>query len=422
MQDLGLRSYQSAGQVVPLPLFTQYGMSPDHAGAVAGCVAFRIMTDPSAVAPLNATAVRRRLESLANAFRTRTVSPAPFGPLDISIFEDFLLVRMPADRRVLVPLVRECARVMVASAFSRAELLDCAVEVFRLEVPLSYLAAGSADIRLGDFVLRDGVSRVIQVADLGVGSGGRNAATQPCRHDVLIRLLEGNATFVRTPIEHLANPAELLCEQVELTAFDPAAAAFLDTQGPPCPSGTGMARVIDVIKLSELLDSYRMRGRHDVAISIQARSLEYRPLWDEVLVRLRQSPELALGLIILLDFEEEVSIGSIAETVDAFRTVGCRIGLEGFGFSTTVRHAYRLAPDVILLHPFFMLEVGGHEKGAERLRHVLALAGTFASTVVATGARNKRQVETASVVGAEWIQFVRRPSDGALPVLRERGL
>lgn len=172
----------------------------------------------------------------------------------------------------------------------------------------------------------------------------------------------------------------------------------------------GLAHLLDRLLVRDVLRELEAdpAARLSVAISPQSLSLNLHGEgvgWTGLIERLRRDSGLARRLVI--EISDNSGIARFRDAlafVKALRALGVRISVARFGSGhASIEQLMALSPDVVKLDSPFLHMADTSERNRLRVGHLLGLARTMASTVIADGVESLSHLHLAVEEGVEWV-------------------
>ena len=258
---------------------------------------------------------------------------------------------------------------------------------------------------------------------LGEQVGGVGGWAARYRADMtLVGSCLGAIEASRSAIPSRAGPTELhLAWQPICAAQDPATILYreallrvmtaADVHGSPHDTiqafeRLGFATLLDRYVVDRVIEELERSPDIVLGVNISAQSARWNGDWEEICAHFAAHPGVASRLI--LEVTESTPIADIGETalfVSRMRRTGCRIAVDDFGVGhASIRQLLALAPDIVKIDHVFLRRAVVSNAGLETLTHMVALAGSIASTVIVEGIEDEADLELAHAAGAEWQQ------------------
>lgn len=246
-------------------------------------------------------------------------------------------------------------------------------------------------------------------------SGGR-AWAQRYKQDMrdaawlVQQIANENLVEVWRPVRSAVNPAMVLHHEAGFRVCDANGTLRDCAREYEALQRLGLAYLIDYNQVIRTLAELEQYPDCFLAVTVSAQSLEInllgsQCLWASILVKLRNSPELAARLT--LEIAEGCPINSIeAVKVQSgkFRRLGASISVAGFAScQITFGHLMALTPNIVKISPVFLRSAALGEVHEQRMRLLINLALTMAKSVVIDGVDGEPHMQLARSIGAEWV-------------------
>ncbi|MFE8585956.1 EAL domain-containing protein [Sphingomonas sp. NCPPB 2930] len=168
----------------------------------------------------------------------------------------------------------------------------------------------------------------------------------------------------------------------------------------------GFACLLDRHVVSAVVDELEAAPGVVLAANVSAQSLSCTHLWNEVIERLEQRPDIARRLV--WEITETALVTDMNRAV-AFiarvRALGCRIAIDDFGVGfASIRQLLVFSPDIIKIDRLFIDRAVLGPRDAAIFRQLVELARSFGAEVVAEGIETRAQAKIVEAAGSVWQQ------------------
>lgn len=258
---------------------------------------------------------------------------------------------------------------------------------------------------------RQGIARSSMKTLIRTPSGARD--TERCREDMLsaAELLKaigrGQGLFTWRPVQSVQQPGQILHYEAVLRLIDGHGGSIDGAEGRAALQRLGLSYLHDRQMICHVLDELEADPNATLSLQISSTSLSFDlhgggSAWADVLLRLRQQPDLARRLIVeIAEPTPDRLLPAARAFTGCLRAIGVRIAIAGFGSDfSSIRQMLAFQPDIIKLPGAFLRDGSAHSAG---LRHIVALARTLAGTVIVEGVESREDTLVARREGAEWV-------------------
>ena len=218
---------------------------------------------------------------------------------------------------------------------------------------------------------------------------------------------EGRLQFHFEPVCYASQPRSvdyfeaLLCESVAGTNTRVRVGSLV-----PALERTGLVRRLDRWVVESIIGMLRDDPHARLGCNISAQSATLDAWWAFTLTVLNEQPAIARRLTIeITETAPMTELGDVQEFVRVLRFLGCRVALDdiGGGYCSLTSLLY-LDMDIAKIDASFVRAVRLADNGPVRFRHIVALAKTCASVVVAEGIESEVDARIARESGATCLQ------------------
>ena len=203
----------------------------------------------------------------------------------------------------------------------------------------------------------------------------------------------------------------LLCENVAGTNTRVRVGSLV-----PALERLGLVRRLDHWVLESIIGMLRDDPYARLGCNISAQSATLDAWWVSTVAVLGEQPEVARRLTIeITETAPMTELGEVQEFVHVLRFLGCRVALDdvGGGYCSLTSLLY-LNIDIAKIDASFIRAARLADSGPARLQHIVALARTCASVVVAEGIESEVDARIACESGATCLQGYLYSRDVAL--------
>lgn len=174
----------------------------------------------------------------------------------------------------------------------------------------------------------------------------------------------------------------------------------------PALERLGLVRRLNQRVAESVIDELRLNPNICLGCKVSAQSATLDAWWAFIVLTLGEEPEIASRLIIEITENAQLTEAETArEFVRALQSLGCRVALAdvGGGYSS-FKGLVDLGVDIAKIHVDYLRHVHTDAKAAERLRHLVGLAKTCASSIVVEGVESDADAQISRLSGATHLQ------------------
>jgi EAL domain-containing protein (putative c-di-GMP-specific phosphodiesterase class I) len=225
--------------------------------------------------------------------------------------------------------------------------------------------------------------------------------------DLLGMIGRGQGLFKWRPVRTACSEDTILHYEAVLKLIDEKGESIDGREGREALERLGLSYLHDRQMICHVLDELEADPNATLSLQISSTSLSFdlngaSVAWTDVMLRLRQQPGLASRLIVEIAEPTPDRILPAAKVfINSLRATGVRVAIAGFGSDfSSIRQILTFQPDIIKLSGAFLRGARDH---TIHLRHIVALAGTLADTVIVDGVEGREDEQVAHREGAEWM-------------------
>ncbi len=174
----------------------------------------------------------------------------------------------------------------------------------------------------------------------------------------------------------------------------------------PALERLGLVRRLDQWVVESVIDTLRLNRNISLGCNVSAQSATLDAWWAFTITTLSEEPEIASRLVV--EITETTPLTATPEVrafVKALQSLGCRVALDDVGAGhSNVSALVELGIDIAKIDAVYLRQAGRDPRGAERLRQLVGLAKTCASSVVIEGVESADDAKVSRSSGADWLQ------------------
>jgi EAL domain-containing protein (putative c-di-GMP-specific phosphodiesterase class I) len=174
----------------------------------------------------------------------------------------------------------------------------------------------------------------------------------------------------------------------------------------PALERLGLVRMLNQRVVESVIDELRLNPSICLGCNVSAQSATLDAWWAFILMTLGKEPGIASRLIIeITENGQLIEPETAREFVRALQSLGCRVALADVGGGcSSFKGLMELGVDVAKIHVDYLRRARTDAKAAERLRQLVGLAKTCASSIVVEGVESDADVQISRSSGATHFQ------------------